>query len=870
MDKEQIIFDIDVRYEDAIEGIIKYQEEINRARKDQELFKSELAKGIITKKEYTRAIIESNAVIAKGKDSIRTLTREVKNNIAIENERTGSIKSLQAELSNLYATYDRLSKTDRDSKLGAGLLGKISETRLELIKAEEASGRFQRNVGSYKLLSRDMVSALQQVNPALGTMINRLQNSNVYAQTLGKTTEWLTNTFKLSAASAMTLQLALGGLVAVGVYALIKAFKSYQEEQKEVARLNGIVTDSIKKASLEGQKSAQKELSNLNLLYKATQDETKSKKERLKVAGELQKQYPSYLGNLSKEEIVAGKGATAYKNLANAIIESAKARAYADKIAENQSKIIELETKKSEAEEKKKQAEIKLEIAAAQSAENERAREMQSDATVGIHSAAVAGEIVKAKNEIDKYGEEISNTTKEIDKLNESTTKLAGNINFSALVEDPKGGTKGGKNNQKIELQRLYEKTMDDLIEESEEKRRAIINRQYKNQVEDLKKKHGKDKDSQELLNKTIIALAAKRDQDLQALEEDSIKKRAEIIEKDLANQLEVVKKHSDEELALKVKSIEAQRSKELAEAEKLGLDLVAINKKYDDQITDAESEAEQYRNEQSKLAFQNKIAEAKARGEQVLALEIEAKQRELETITQLESESDEEYKARRLAIIQEIKDAEAELTQQQIDDSNTILSAYAAMFGAMSDLLGEFAENSESLSAFSKALALVEIGFNTAKAISAGIASAQSVPFPANLAATAATVASVLANITQAKKILSSQKSPKAPKFATGGLVTGPGSGTSDSIPAHLSNGESVMTALATQMFSPMLSAFNQIGGGVPISPQSSVDISIGEDVLARAFAKGAMMLPPQSVSVQEINSVSNRVDVLENSRVL
>jgi hypothetical protein len=51
---------------------------------------------------------------------------------------------------------------------------------------------------------------------------------------------------------------------------------------------------------------------------------------------------------------------------------------------------------------------------------------------------------------------------------------------------------------------------------------------------------------------------------------------------------------------------------------------------------------------------------------------------------------------------------------------------------------------------------------------------------------------------------------------YATGGIVRGPGSGTSDSIPARLSNGEAVMTAQAVSMFGPVLSQMNQAGGGV------------------------------------------------------
>ena len=50
---------------------------------------------------------------------------------------------------------------------------------------------------------------------------------------------------------------------------------------------------------------------------------------------------------------------------------------------------------------------------------------------------------------------------------------------------------------------------------------------------------------------------------------------------------------------------------------------------------------------------------------------------------------------------------------------------------------------------------------------------------------------------------------------FAQGGLVTGPGSGTSDSIPARLSNGEFVVNAQSTSANLPLLQELNTTGGG-------------------------------------------------------
>lgn len=100
---------------------------------------------------------------------------------------------------------------------------------------------------------------------------------------------------------------------------------------------------------------------------------------------------------------------------------------------------------------------------------------------------------------------------------------------------------------------------------------------------------------------------------------------------------------------------------------------------------------------------------------------------------------------------------------------------------------------------------------------------------------------------------------------FSAGGYVQGSGTGTSDSIPARLSNGESVMTAKATSMFSPILSAFNQLGGGVPIVVNNGGS-NIGMDMLAAAVARGYQMAPQPVVSVEEINRTQRRVQTIEN----
>lgn len=103
------------------------------------------------------------------------------------------------------------------------------------------------------------------------------------------------------------------------------------------------------------------------------------------------------------------------------------------------------------------------------------------------------------------------------------------------------------------------------------------------------------------------------------------------------------------------------------------------------------------------------------------------------------------------------------------------------------------------------KAAAVAQSTINTYQGVSEALGSA---PPPLNFILAATTLAAGLQNIT---KILSVQE----PQFAQGGLVGGYGTGTSDSVSARLSKGESVINARSTRMFKPLLSAINEAGGG-------------------------------------------------------
>lgn len=244
-----------------------------------------------------------------------------------------------------------------------------------------------------------------------------------------------------------------------------------------------------------------------------------------------------------------------------------------------------------------------------------------------------------------------------------------------------------------------------------------------------------------------------------------------------------------------------------------------------------------------------------------------------LQQFQQQEGESEDEY-TQRLADVgmtrldvetqntearKNLADVSAQINQGEIKNEEAKQKAFQSVGTSMINMLDTLGESNSAFAKMSKIITLAQIAIDTGKALSAGIASASSLPYPANLAAIATTVATVLANVATAISTV------KSAKFAEGGKVIGPGTGTSDSINAQLSNGEYVMTAKATRMFEPMLAAMNAIGSGVPIASSRNFSVVQNTQDMTDSFTEAAQEIKPV-VSVVEITDAQKRVETIQN----
>lgn len=372
--------------------------------------------------------------------------------------------------------------------------------------------------------------------------------------------------------------------------------------------------------------------------------------------------------------------------------------------------------------------------------------------------------------------------------------------------------------------------------------------------------------------------LDANAEDERKALEEFRAKQKAEREKQNstlLSNQLEATEKGGEEWLKLRLQQLSHEKEAELAMAQNNAELIASINEKY------AKKEAEVRKEHSDKMT-----AEAKRKADelrQLTQLQIEAideqtgdlEMRNKLQIELLRQQMEQELQAveNNEAMKQAIRDKYATLELQTTRDYNnkiielqrTKYEAIASVAGGLGQIMDEFSENNREAMVASKVMALGEIMVSQAVAIANAIKAGSNAVNPIQMIAQiASSVTAVTVAMVQAFKSLNQAK------FATGGYIRGAGTGTSDSIPVRVSNGESVLNANSTAMFGGLLSSLNQLGGGVPIQATQSAQSIKGEEMLARAFARGVAMLPNPVVSVEDINRVQRQVEVLQERATL
>ncbi|MFS2949832.1 hypothetical protein AAH014_20665 [Bacteroides uniformis] len=857
---EEKILEIKVRYDKAITKIAEYSTELDKLKAREKQLKEDVSKGRIEREKYNLMMAETKIAAKEYTESIRVLNKQIQNERKEQTEMEGSLVRLRAELSNLTAAYDRLSRVEREGVKGKELQDKINAITDELKGAEEETQRFYRNVGNYEAA---ILKAAQSNIPFLDSIIKMQTELGGVKQAfnVGKTA--VIGFSKQLLALLTNPIVAILASIAAAIMLVSKAINSSEEASNRwniitaplsrsldfllniVQRLAGGILSVVESgAKMIGwiAKMAEK----LPGIGKYIRDINDANREAIKLAKE--------------EAAIAKQARTDQIQNAKDQLEVARLRQQAkdkEKFTAEERLAFVKQANKLEEEQAKRNVDLatrEFELL------RKRSEWAENDAETNDKLAEL---------EAAKYNAEKEYFSKTMELLEQENTIRGEIVTVQKAVAEKVAAI---KEKEREEIRKAEDEALK-IVKDAQEKQFIETKRVYERQIEDLRirlrTEIGLTATMRQALNQQIIALEQQKNDALQQLSEEQLMKEMENRQKLISLQLESVKAGSEQEYQLKMQQLVAQRDVELRQKELTEQMKLAITEKYNKEIDDLsvqhENDTAKKQADALKLRLDNELAEAKLNGDSELELLRMQEQQKLElkdSLRRMEEESDAEFRARQLAADQEYLDAKQAVIDKEVEMQQNKGESLSVLAGNLSDLLEQAAGDNENMAQLAKILAIAEVS------IAQGVAIAKAVETATRSSATwidmLAAIGTVVASVTTVMG--KAMKSVKSAKFAQGGKVEGPGSGTSDSIPAMLSNGESVMTAAATSMFAPLLSAFNQIGGGIPINVTASSNQALGEDMLAKAVAKGMMMAPAPVVSVEEFTSVANRVKYVEN----
>jgi len=242
----------------------------------------------------------------------------------------------------------------------------------------------------------------------------------------------------------------------------------------------------------QGRKNAVQEITNLKLLYQASQNLNLPMKDRLAAVDEMQSKYPSYFGNLTQEQILTGNAAKEYDNLSKSILAAGKARAMQDKIVTNETKIIDLQ---------ERAAENQRQIVAKQADVAEYNRKLNEGEVEGGLNAALT--LRGLKDRLKEFEAVAKDYESQIKSLTNTNARLASGVKIPDLIAPPSKDLKN-KPKEETPAQRL-KRQADEAIalaqkknEDDEAKIKAeegyqsldfTIKQEYEKRLFDLKQK---------------------------------------------------------------------------------------------------------------------------------------------------------------------------------------------------------------------------------------------------------------------------------------------------------------------------------------------------------------------------------------------
>ena len=410
---------------------------------------------------------------------------------------TGQIKGLKEGLKELQKAKQQTSETP--------VVSPNTTVDMDAVSRKTNNLRMQfsqvaRELPSLAMGPQMFILAISNNLPMLTDAIADVRKQNELLKASGRKS---VPVWKQLASSLFSWQTALVAAISLGIV----FGKDIADWTKKVFSFGKATEDTAKnmknlsRSFDEGAKESAKERVQLDLLYSATQDQTRSMKERVSAVNALKKEYPSYFGNLTTEAILAGDASEAYKALTGNILKAAQARSSMKIIEENYDKIYQLQ--------KAINADTNWINRNAEKAGYGKATEKWTtvmNSSAGAFTQTVEG-LTEEAAEFNRRQEALKHNLKTMDRLRKENEALANQIDTTTMTET--GGNVGTQDKKdyatelaeaRLRAEQTVERLRIQLMQEGIEKRKTMARQEYDEQKADI------DRQEQETLAKMDAA----------------------------------------------------------------------------------------------------------------------------------------------------------------------------------------------------------------------------------------------------------------------------------------------------------------------------------------------------------------------------
>lgn len=421
------------------------------------------------------------------KQAGKSYTQEAANVQAL----TGQINGLKAGLKDLQKTKEETAKTpsiDIDTEAVTrktnNLKMQFSQVARELPSLAMGPQMFILAISNNLPMLADAIADVRKQNELLAA--SGQKGVPVWKQLASSIFSWQT-----ALVAAISLGIVFGKDIANWVSSLFKAKKELSETQQ--------LQESLNTSRRKGGEAASEESAKLRILYTASQDTSKSMRERNKAVDELQKMYPDYFGKLSNEAILAGNAASAYDELTKAIIRKGQAQAAEDIVADYSKRNFQLQRGINADSQWVNQMRSAYEAALKQR-EGMRQNALTVNQSSFMTNRTLSGDSNAEKiiEEYERRMENIRKSSEEIAKNNKTVEGIVKQIDTSAYTTDFSGSSKKQKEEKtdyasqladaRVKAQQTTEKLRLQIMVEGIAKRKALARQEYDEQLSDIDK----------------------------------------------------------------------------------------------------------------------------------------------------------------------------------------------------------------------------------------------------------------------------------------------------------------------------------------------------------------------------------------------